>query len=115
NAGHLSWHDPRQRRIHPVSGCRGFRYQVASQRTYHRRGRMMKRTPMIGSILAAFSASAFAQAPPLSAAAQCRLDATNYQNKKFADLRAAGQRLTSDIVRPVAAEARQIARDCADK
>lgn len=76
---------------------------------------MTKRAVVIGWLMAGFAPSAFAQAPPPTAAAQCRLDATTYQNKKIADLRAAGQRLTSELLQPIMAEARRIGRECGDK
>jgi thiol-disulfide isomerase/thioredoxin len=80
---------------------------------------MTKRMVMVGSLIAGLAPAGFAQgatlAVPQTAAAQCRLDASNYQAKKVADLRAAGTTLTSELVRPITAEAKRIARDCANK
>lgn len=79
---------------------------------------MTKRT-LVGFLIVAIahatSAQSGAPAAAQTAAAQCQLDATSYQSKKFADLRATGQRLTADMVNPIRVEARRVARECADK
>jgi len=80
---------------------------------------MTKRTMVAGFLIVATAPAASAQsgapAAAQTAAAQCQLDATNYQTKKFTDLRATGQRLTADVVNPIRVEARRVARECADK
>src|SRR5258708_28716262 len=86
------------------------------QATRRKRWRAIMKTVMLaGSLIVGLAPAMFAQAAPQTAAGQCRLDATSYQNKKFSDLRNAGQRLTADLVRPIAAEARRIAHECADR
>ena len=70
---------------------------------------------IVGSFVHVAQAQVQSSMPPQTAAAQCRLDASSYQAKRLAELRAAGQTLTAVLVNPVTAEARRIARDCADK
>jgi thiol-disulfide isomerase/thioredoxin len=80
---------------------------------------MTRRTIVIGSLIAGLAPAAYPQAAtqpaPQTAAAQCQLDASAYQSKKFAEMRAAGQTLTAATVAPVSAEAKRIARECAGK
>jgi thiol-disulfide isomerase/thioredoxin len=80
---------------------------------------MTRHIVLAGSLIAglarAASPQAGAAAATPNAAAQCQLDGTTYQTKKFTELRSAGTRLTADVAAPIIAEGRRIARECADK
>src|ERR1035437_3248617 len=80
---------------------------------------MIRRMMLLGSLMAGVAPAAFPQAGNQAAsqteAARCQLDGTTFQSRKFSELRAAGQALTSDVTAPLFAEGKRSARDCASK
>jgi hypothetical protein len=75
----------------------------------------MKRTLFVCLILIASASIGGAQTPPPNRAAQCRAEASNYQNTQFQAMRAAGKPLNAESVKPITLEGRRVARDCASK
>lgn len=77
----------------------------------------MRRILFAGSVVTVLASSLAAQAAPQvpapTRAAQCRTEASNYQNAQYAAMRAAGKALTAESVKPITLEGRRMARECA--
>ena len=79
---------------------------------------MTTRVVMMGTLVAGLAQTAsgqLASPAPQTAAGRCKTEAAEYQNAKVGDLRLHLVAVTPDVMKPITAAAKRVARECANK